>query len=101
MKKQNKSAFIFISVPAISAAPRHNLSKLSSALGLHDISEREYLARSDSTIKGALINPSVLLPILWPSCPDTAQVETCTNARQGLREQPIRSELSLNKVRTI
>ena len=45
MKKQNK--FIFISVPAISAAPRHNLSKLSSALGLHDISERECLARGN------------------------------------------------------
>ena len=31
--------FVFISVPAISAAPQHNSSELDSAFGLHDISE--------------------------------------------------------------
>ena len=46
-EKRKNQIYLSFSVLAIPAAPRHNLSKLSSAFGLHDISERECLARGN------------------------------------------------------
>ena len=56
IKRAKKQIYLSFSVPAISATPQHNSSKLDSAFGLHDISEREYLAqvkRAIDTIKRA------------------------------------------------